>query len=231
MFTKTAKQYDAVYSYKDYEGESELITSLVQERVNDPKTLLDVACGTGKHIEHLTKQFDCTGVELDPEMLAIAEERIPNIPLSVGDMCDFNLDAKFDAVTCLFSSVAYVKTVARLDKAIANMAAHVNPGGMLLIEPWLTPETWLTGKVHADKYKTDDGFILRMAVSEPIERGRLVLEYMIGDSNGITKVTETHEMGWFTHDEYQNAFKKADLKVEHLGEGLTGRGVYIGTKQ
>ena len=43
MFTKTAKQYDAVYSYKDYEAESELITKLVLERVPNAKTLLDVA--------------------------------------------------------------------------------------------------------------------------------------------------------------------------------------------
>ena len=88
----------------------------------------------------------------------------------------------------------------------------------------------MTGKVHADKYETDDGFVLRMAVSEPIDRGRLVLEYMIGDSNGISKVTEIYEMGWFTHDEYLNAFKKAGLQIEHLEEGLTGRGIYIGIK-
>ena len=69
-----------------------------------------------------------------------------------------------------------------------------------------------------------------MAIMEPIERGRLVLEYMIGDSNGITKVTETHEMGWFTHEEYSAAFTKANLKLEYIEEGLTGRGIYIGLK-
>ena len=72
MFTKTAKFYDAVYSYKDYVAESQLITSMVGGRVSGAKTLLDVACGTGKHLEHLVKQFDCTGVDLDPEMLEIA---------------------------------------------------------------------------------------------------------------------------------------------------------------
>lgn len=53
MFTKTAKQYDAVYSYKDYEAESQLLTSFVHERVKNAKTLLDVACGTGKYLEYL----------------------------------------------------------------------------------------------------------------------------------------------------------------------------------
>jgi SAM-dependent methyltransferase len=231
MFTKTAKHYDAVYADKNYEDESELITSLISERVLDAKTLLDVACGTGKHLEHMQQTFECTGVELDPEMLSIAKDRVPSLPLHVGDMCEFDLGRKFDAVTCLFSSIGYTKTVGRMEQAVANMAKHLNPGGVLLVEPWITPEAWLVGHIDSETYKTDEFVVTRMMVSEPVERGRLVLEYLIGDNNGISKVTETHEMGWFTHDEYLNAFKKADLEVEHLEEGLTGRGIYVGSKQ
>jgi len=231
MFTKTAKQYDAVYSYKDYEAESELITSLIRKRVTNAISLLDVACGTGKHLEHLSKKFSTEGVDLDREMLKIAEDRVHNVPLHNGDMAGFELNSRFDAILCLFSSIGYMKTVDRLNQAVANMASHLNPGGMLLVEPWLTPQTWLPGKVHADKYETEDGFVLRMAVAEPIERGRLVLEYLIGDKSGISKITETHEMGWFTHDEYSNAFTKAGLELEYLEEGLTGRGIYIGTNR
>ena len=230
MFTKTAKQYDAVYSYKDYEAESNLITELVNERVTSAKTLLDVACGTGKHLEHLSRQFEAAGVDLDTEMLAIATERLPELPIHLGDMCDFQLNTQFDAVLCLFSSIAYTKTLERMEQAVANMASHLNPGGMLLMEGWVTPEKWLTGKVQATTYETEDGFVQRMAIMEPIERGKLVLEYMIGDSSGISHVTETHEMGWFTHSEYLNALKKADLNTEYIEEGLTGRGIYIGRK-
>lgn len=230
MFTKTAKQYDAVYSYKDYESESELITSLVRGRFPAAQSLLDVACGTGKHLEHLSERFDVTGIDLDKEMLAIAKERLPDVPLHVADMAEFDLNDRFDAVTCLFSSIAYVKTVERLNTAISNMASHLNRGGVLIVEGWIQPESWLVGRVHTDTYETDDGFVMRMAVAEPIERGRLVLEYMIGDSSGVSRVTETHEMGWFTHDEYSNSFINAGLELDYLEEGLTGRGIYIGKK-
>ena len=230
MFTQTAKQHDAVYSYKDYETESKLITELVRARVTNARTLLDVACGTGKHLEHLSKQFETAGIDLGTEMLVIAKERLPEIPLHNGDMCEFQLDTQFDAVLCLFSSIAYTKTVERMEQAVANMAAHVNPGGMLLLEGWVTPESWIVGKVRTSTYETYDGFVMRMAQMEPIERGRLVLEYMIGDSSGISHVTENHEMGWFTHNEYMNALKKANLNTEYLEEGLTGRGIYIGIK-
>ncbi len=74
MFTKTAKHYDAVCSDKDYKTESDQLTVLVRERVPGAKTLLDVACGTGRHLEYLIGRsgFDCTGVDLDGEMLEIA---------------------------------------------------------------------------------------------------------------------------------------------------------------
>ncbi len=230
MFTNTAKYYDAVYSYKDYVAESGLVTKLIRERVPNAKTLLDVACGTGKHLEYLVNQFDCTGVDLDQEMLDIAQERGPNTPLHAGDMCDFQLNAKFDAAICLFSSIGYTKTVDRMVQAVSNMANHLKKGGILIVEPWLTPEAWLVGHKDSSTYETDEFIVTRMMVSEPIERGRLVLEYMIGDSSGISRVTETHEMGWFTHNEYLEAFKKADLTTEHLEAGLTGRGIYIGQK-
>ena len=41
-----------------------------------------------------------------------------------------------------------------------------------------------------------------MMIAEQVERGRVVFEHMIGDSGGIHRVSETHEMGWFTDDEY-----------------------------
>jgi hypothetical protein len=51
------------------------------------------------------------------------------------------------------------------------MANHLNLGGMLLVKPWLTPQTWLVGKIYTNTYDTENGFVMRMAVSEPIERG------------------------------------------------------------
>lgn len=230
MFTKTAKHYDAVYSYKDYAGEAETLAKLIHKRVSGAKTLLDVACGTGKHLERMVKQFDSTGVDLDEEMLDIARERVPGIDLHSGDMCDFDLGTKFDAVVCLFSSIGYTKTVERMEQAIANMASHLKPGGILIVEPWITPEAWLTGTPHSDTVETDEFIVTRMMVAEPVERGRVVFEYLIGDSGGINRVTETHEMGWFTHDEYLSAFEKAGLTTEHVEEGLTARGLYLGQK-
>lgn len=139
--------------------------------------------------------------------------------------------SKFDVVTCLFSSIGYTKTVERMNLAVQRMADQLPIGGLLFVEPWITPESWLVGKAHSDTVETEEFVVTRMMVAEPIERGRIVFEYLIGDSSGINRVTETHEMGWFTHEEYLAAFEGAGLSVEFDDTGLFGRGMYIGTKR
>ena len=112
------------------------------------RTLLDVACGTGKHLEYLRNDFDVEGVDLDEGLLAVARARLGSVPLHVGDMRTLDLDRRFDAVTCLFSAIGHVTSTSELDAAIASMAAHLEPGGVLLVEPWLEPDVWVEGRLH-----------------------------------------------------------------------------------
>ena len=103
MFTRSARIYDAVYAWKDYPREAALVHELVQARRPGAATLLDVACGTGAHLAELRRWYRCEGLDLDPNLLAVARERLPDVPLHEGDMRDFELGRRFDAVTCLLS--------------------------------------------------------------------------------------------------------------------------------
>lgn len=59
VFTKSAAFYDALYSWKDYQGEVEKLTAVIRSRVPDARSLLDVACGTDRH-----SSFSATATEL-----------------------------------------------------------------------------------------------------------------------------------------------------------------------
>ncbi len=133
MFSKSAQFYDAVYGFKDYEAETEKLRELIEARVGkgsgsgiaDRLTLLDVACGTGKHLELLGKYFVAEGLDLDAELLRVARERVPGMAMHQGDMTRFDLGRRFDAVVCLFSSIGYVRTEERLRQAAACMWRRV----------------------------------------------------------------------------------------------------------
>ncbi|HSL44665.1 MAG TPA: class I SAM-dependent methyltransferase [Anaerolineales bacterium] len=235
MFSKSAKYYDEIYSSmdKDYAAEANKIYQIVQERKHSKgKALLDVACGTGVHAGYLSKYYQVEGLDLDRTMLAVAKKKHPKIRFHQGDMTSFDLRRQFDVIVCLFSSIGYVKTKTRLQKAIQNMANHLLPGGVLLIEPWFTSEQWHPGRTHIIEINKPELKIVRMSLSR--QRGKMSFidfQYLVGTPKGIEHYTELHELGLFTHKEYIDAFKSARLHVTHNPEGLDGRGLYIGTNE
>ena len=220
MFANSAHLYDAVYSFKDYRAESERLHALIEERSPGASTLLDVACGTGKHLEQLRAWYEVSGLDLDPQLLALARERLGAVELHEGDMTAFSLGRRFDVVTCLFSSIGYVGTVERLGDAIAAMAAHLNPGGVLIVEPWLTPDEWIADRPHLLSVDEPDLKIARMTLSGRV--GRLAImhfEYLVGTPAGIEAFSERHEAALFTDEEYRQAFVAAGLSVERDSGG------------
>jgi SAM-dependent methyltransferase len=228
MFANSAHLYDAVYSFKDYRAESERLHALIEKRSPGASTLLDVACGTGKHLEQLRAWYEVSGLDLDPQLVAVARERLGDVELYEGDMTTFSLGRRFDAVTCLFSSIGYVGTIGRLREAIAAMAAHLNQGGVLIVEPWLTPDEWVPGRPHLLSVDEPDLKIARMTHSGRVGGlATMDFEYLVGTPAGIEAFAERHEMALFTDEEYRQAFDAAGLSVEHDPEGLIGRGLYI----
>ncbi|HKA27214.1 MAG TPA: class I SAM-dependent methyltransferase [Gaiellaceae bacterium] len=229
VFTRSARLYDAVYaSIRDYPREAAELDRLIQERRPGARTLLDVACGTGAHLEHLTG-YEPEGLDLDPEMLAIARQRLPNAVFHEGDMADFDLGKRYDAVVCMFSSVGYVRIEDRLRSAIAALARHLEPGGVVVVEPWLSPDDWRDGHVGAVFIDKPELKIARMNVAARDGNVSIVdFEYLVGTPDGIERFTEHHELGLFTIEQYLEAFRAAGVEVEHDPEGPMGRGLYVG---
>ncbi len=231
MFTQSAEYYDALYAFKDYRAAAAAVKALVDERRPGAATLLDVGCGTGRHLETLRKHFEVEGLDLSEELLAVARKRCPSVPFHHADMRTFDLGRRFDVVTCLFSAIAYVRTLNGMREAVATMADHLNPGGLLLVEPWFTPETYWVNHLTSNQVDLPDLKISWMYVSAIRDRLSIFdIHYQVGTPEGISQFREMHEMGLFTHDEYLAAFADVGLEAEHDDEGFFGRGLYLGRK-
>jgi SAM-dependent methyltransferase len=233
MYTKSEALYDAIYHWKGYQREATRLCQFIKaHQQSHGNALLDVACGTGSHIAYLREMFAVEGLDLDPKMIELARKRHPDISFHHGDMIDFDLGRQFDVVACLFSSIGYVKTAPRLHQAIANMARHVRPGGVLVVEPYFAPATWKQARLPGvNTVDQPDLKVVRMMVSN-LEGtvARFDFHYLVGTPAGIEHFTEQHELGLFTDEEHRAAFAAAGLNVTHDAEGLMGRGLYIGTR-
>jgi len=232
VFSETARYYDKIYAQKNYADEVEcLIALLGAEADHGERSLLDCACGTGLHMEHLAKHFDVEGLDICPELLEIARERVPDVRLHLGDMTDFNLGKQFDVVTCLFSSIGYVKTLDKLKSAVGSMTAHLNPEGVLLVEPWFTPENWHPDTVHGMYIDEPDLKIARINTSFVKDKVSVFdLHHLVGTPERTEHLVEHHELGLFEVSEMIAVMEEAGLTVNYDADGLTGRGLYIGRR-
>jgi SAM-dependent methyltransferase len=224
--------YDVVFAAKDYAGEAERIHRIVQERAPRAASLLDVACGTGRHLEHLRQWYAVEGLDLDSAMLDRARARLGDVPLHEGDMRSFELGREFDAVTCLFSSIAQVRTLDGLREAVAAMARHLRRGGVLVVEPWISPDDHpATGEPWVEVIEQPGAKVAVMETSTL--DGQLWVEdahYLVWTPGGIEHLHEREETGAFTREDHLDAFRAAGLAVEHDPVGLTGRGLYVGVR-
>ncbi|WP_274564272.1 class I SAM-dependent DNA methyltransferase [Streptomyces spiramyceticus] len=231
-----AEVYDLLYQdRKDYAGEAARVTGLIRERTPNASSLLDIACGTGTHLEAFAKLYDrVSGLELSEWMAARAEERLSDVTLHRGDMRSFNLGETFDAVVCMFSSIGYLETAADLEDAIAAMSRHLSADGVLAVEPWYFPDTFLDGYVstHALRTESGDQGVARVAHStREGKKTRMEIHYLIAHTtDGIRHRSEVDYLTLFSRAEYETAYRKAGLHVEYVETGNGSPGFFLGTR-
>jgi SAM-dependent methyltransferase len=227
MYGRAARYYDLFHSDKDYAAEAAAAHELIQAESPGARTLLDVACGTGRHLEHLRSRYDVEGLDLGPELLATARRRLPEVPLHLADLTAFSLGRRFDAIVCLFAGVGYTRTRENLDRAARTLGQHLAPGGVLLVEPWLIGPGATIGP-FAEVFEAEGTKLARVGFGRA-EGGLMVTRthYLVVAGESIEDFSEQHELGLFDHGDYASAFGRAGLRFEYREGALAGADVYV----
>jgi ubiquinone/menaquinone biosynthesis C-methylase UbiE len=229
VFLLSSKYYDVVYGGKDYAAEARWLHAVIQRYHPRASTLLDVACGTGRHLEQLGEWYDGAGLDASQELLDAARRRCPGLAFYQADMVDFSVPGRFDVITCLFSSIAYAGSFESLRSTLAAMQRHLRPGGIVVIEPWFTPKTYWTGTITANFVDEPELKIAWMYTSERRdETSVLDVQGLVGTPEGVEHFAERHELSLFSDEQYREAMRAVGLGVEHDAKGPSGRGLYVG---
>ncbi len=144
------------------------------DRGQGARPVLEIAVGTGRNLAHYDAEATVTGVDLSPEMLALARKYAAELGLEAdlreGDAAHLPFpDASFDTVVCALS----LCSIPDPERAIAEMHRVLVPGGHLLLLdhigstwPWLVEQ--LTGRL-AGEYQTRRQLPLVLAAGLIIE--------------------------------------------------------------
>jgi trans-aconitate methyltransferase len=234
QFYNLAEYYDALYTWKDYRGESRRLEALARRFGRSGKTSwLDVACGTGRHLEFLRKGHPAMGVDASRDMLRIARRRLPGVRLVVGDMRTFRLNRRFDVISCLFSAIGHLQTKDDVRRSFANFAHHLSPGGVVIVEPWIQPSDFRPANIHLVKHQSPELTVVRLASSSRRGRHSVVrYHFLIGKPGRSIEYREVTDIGLLlSREELLQLMGSAGLRPRFLSRGLMpGRGLIVGVK-
>jgi SAM-dependent methyltransferase len=231
MFSESADLYDIVYSeFKDYPAEAGQIATIIRRENPAAQRILDVACGSGEHARLLTAEhgFAVDGLDLDQAFVRIAAAKLPNARVYDADMTTFSIEERYDVISCLFSSIGYVRTLENVTATLERFRAHLAPGGVILVEPWFPPGVLQAGRITLQTTEGPAISVARMSqVTVDGRMSRIRFEYLIGRNGKIEHLVELHELGLFEAEELLACFAAAGLTATHDPIGLSGRGLYV----
>lgn len=215
-----ARYYDEFYSEKPYADEARFVDAQLVAKVGRRGELLDVACGTGRHaLEFAALGWTATGIDISPELIALAQERDTEVEFQEHDMAEFELGRRFTAVTCLFDSIGYPQTNEAIVASLQCMANHLTPDGVVAVE-FLHAATALLHNhpVKVRRRKTDDGGrILRISeTSIDARRSVMAIDYELWKSHPAGSEQET-----WSERQFRRFFTVEEMRSLMMSAGLT----------
>ena len=107
----------------------------LEETGLQPRTAMDLACGTGVLCRILQESgIRAAGMDFSAGMIDIARADSPEIPYEVADMITFHPDAEYDLVTCTGDAVNHIGDLTDVEKIFRNVHDYLAPGGYFVFD-------------------------------------------------------------------------------------------------
>ena len=217
------RDYPERYAHRD-DAEAEADVRALIALIAPPRggPLLDLGCGTGRHLYALHRAGFQTlvGLDLSPDLLAIAAERLgpdalESVRLIRADMRNIPHKEYFATVLSLFTSFGYFE---RDDENMAVLRAvehALRPEGQFLLD-YLNPPYVKAHLVHNELQELD-GRCLRIRRGITADGRRVKKTTRVVEQDGTMKVF--HEsVRMYTRDELNEMLSKAGfLHVTNYG--------------
>ena len=202
MYHELAPWWPLLSSPDEYATEAVGYRQVIESAARRPvRRVLELGSGGGNNASHLSPPWEMTLVDRAPGMLAVSEALNPGCRHVQGDMCEVRLGERFDAVF-VHDAVAYLTTEAELEALAATAYEHCEPGGVVLLSPDGTRESFASSTSHGGHDGPDGRGIRYLEWTwdpDPDDR-EVMSEYVlvVRDVDGAVRtVHDRHRLGLF----------------------------------
>ncbi len=230
-FARFARYYDRfMMRYVDYQGWVNYVEKIFRRWYRReegeprilPRTVLDVACGTGIPTILLAERgYRVIGVDRSQEMLAVLEKKKGNLPVEVvcADIRDFQLPYRVDAAISLYDSINYLLTEEDLERCFSCVFRALMPGGVFAFDVntiYGLAEGWGTRTLTRE---TEDIISIWQNYFDPgtrISTLRLTFWEKLPDGTPGEKLEEVHQERAYSTEDIKRILQRAGFDEIHF---------------
>ncbi len=217
-----SRYYDLLYKEKDYKGEVQYVNQLIKKYFRRKyKTLLDIGCGTGKHLKFFKEAgYSVSGIDISQDMINKAKKNlVQDENLFCYNSTDFDLNSKHDVIISLFHVMNYNISNEDLEKTFNRISLHLSKGGIFIFDFWYGPAV-ISDRPSKKIKKLEDDLIRVTRITRPELHANenivdVNFEVIIEDKKtlNIEKIHETHKMRYLFLPEIEYFINSSNLKV------------------
>ncbi len=204
--------YHLLYSNRDEKEAASFIDKLVDYLHPSPgATMLDVACGKGRHAKYLAdKGFNVTGIDLSEESIAAAR-KLENDHLSFFQH-DMRLPFRinyFDVVFNFFTSFGYFETRHENENALRTLANSLKPGGRLVLD--YLNSVYVATHLVVDEVKEKDNVVFD--IRREMSHGKFLKQINILDKKQLLRHEYTESVSAFSRADFEEMFARQGMEI------------------
>lgn len=234
MYGDLAAWWPLLSPPEDYADEAGYIAGLLREAgLPEGARLLELGCGGGHNAFHLREQFQLTLTDISAGMLAVSAALNPACEHLLGDMRTLRLGRAFDGVL-IHDAINYMVTMDDLNAVLATAALHLAPGGVLLLMPDNTAESFMEKTTLGGHSDAERGIRYLQWTHDPDpDDGQYTLDFayiLHAEEGQTTHLHDVHVCGLFEREHWLEALSASDFDAQCIHDPW-GRDLFVGLRQ
>ena len=223
-----ASVYDIFMEQVEYDQWLCHIHALWDKYGLQPKTIIDLGCGTGSIALPLAKKgYDVIGVDLSYEMLTEADHKAMEEGVSVRfacqDMTELELGEEADCILSLCDSMNYLTEDGQLEDAFCSIAQHMKKESLFLFDmnteykfkEVLGQNVFGSAEEHA-------AYIWENDYDEEEKINEYYVSFFIEKENGLyERVEEFHYERAYSVEEIKEGLQAAGMELLEIMDGYS----------